>query len=68
MAAPGVRLFGELPPGAGNGAFSVQIQTGSTGHFIITALITESSFISANEIVFYGKRFCSTASEVQPQP
>lgn len=38
-----------------------------SGHFI-TALITESSFILANEIIFYGELFCSPASKVQPRP
>lgn len=68
MATPGTQLFGELPPGARNAASSVQIQTRSSGHFIITAPMAESSFILANGIVFYGKLSCSTASEVQPRP
>lgn len=38
-----------------------------SGHFI-TAFITQSRFILANEIIFYGKLFCSSASKVQPQP
>lgn len=54
----------ELGTGA---SFLSRSQIHISNHFI-TTLITESSFILANEIIFYGKLFCSSASKVQPQP
>lgn len=47
-------------------SFSLRFLVHISNHFI-TVLILEGSFILANEIIVYGRLFCSPVSEVQTQ-
>lgn len=64
----GCNCLENAPPGAENGASSPFRSPIHISGSFVRALITERSFMGANEMIFYGKRFRSSASQVQPGP